>query len=500
MSENNVVAFKNAAKIYLSTVSLEKLRSYGRNIGVSCATAKKKDDLIEDIIKILAGELAPIEISKKGAPVKNDSVDPRVENEMCRLKNLYFGEGLYNGDGWAFDFEKEYAKFKQTIENVTANAPQENVLLTEEGTPLVIQGQLQTVNQVSLLLPLNCVENEQKIIVPILLIRKNNLQEGDALACHVTKSNNVLVATDIISVNECRLNELHREPFEDAYRPATARFRVYDGENSPSLTSKFVDWLIPLMEGQRGLVLSAPKSGKTSLMVQIAKPLAEINPKACVFGLLVGATPETIAQWQRIFPAERLVYTDYNEDPEKQVFAADFILKRVKRYAECGRKVVLFVDSFNALARAYDDTDASLGGKQLPCGLESKTVQYLKRFFGAARCLQKGGALTIYGSISVNTGNPADDFLGTELRTIANLEIALNDEMAIRRVFPALDLRTVRKSNSFSYEKREDERLENMLLGRYLPKLGAEELLYCVAESKNKEEFAKKISDALNDR
>lgn len=495
MSQNNIDAFKSAMRIYLSTVSLEKLRSYGRSIGVSRATAKKKEDLVDDIIAISAGELAPIEISKKGAPVKNDSVDARVENEMNRLKSIYIAKGIYYGEDLPFDMEKE--KAEQIFEDVTANAPEENVLFTEDGTPLVIKGQLQTVNQVSLLLPLDCIEREEKVIVPVLLIRKNNLLEGDALACHVAKSNNVFVVTDILSVNERKLNDLHRDVFDDAYRPATARFHVYDGENSPSLTAKFTDWLIPLMEGQRGLVLSTPKSGKTSFMVQIAKPLAEIHGKACVFGLLVGSAPETIAQWQRVFPVERLVYTDYNEDPEKQVFAAEFLLKRVKRYAECGYKVFLFVDSFNALARAYDDTEASLGGKQLSCGLESKTVQFIKRFFGAARCLLKGGALTIYGSMSINTGNPADDFLGAEVRNIANLEIALNDEMAVRRIFPALDLRMVRKSTNFIYENREDERLENAILGKYLPKYGAEDLLKCLDESKDKAEFIQKIAKAI---
>lgn len=492
MSEKNVKGFESAVKIYLYTVSLEKLRSYGRSIGVASATAKKKNDLIDDIINIHVGRIQPIEISNRGAPVKNDNVDQRVVSEMERLKELY----LYGNseDGYAFDFEREYQKMLERKTQLTVKDPVEKNVVEKDGKAVIFAGQLQMLNGVSMLLPLNCIENNERLIVPVILIKMNNLREGDEITCHAAKNNDYLIVTLVLTVNGIPLGELRRGKFDEMnVRYPTRRFRTYDAEFFPTVTEKYADWLIRITEGQRGLVISSPKSGKTTAFSELVQPITALNENVSVFCLLVDSSPETVSQFRQLVAAGRLVYSTYDDDPDRQVFVAEFILNRAKRYAESGRQVVLFVDSFNALARAYNDTEQSSGGKMLSCGLESKTVHYLKKYFGAARCLEKGGSLTILGAASMNTGNPADDVICAELCALANLEIRLNDAFAYNRVFPAFDFRGVRATGSFAIVTEKEKALDKFLHEKFLPVYGEEELLRCVENSASEEEFIQTV-------
>lgn len=491
MNEKNVKGFENAAKIYLYTVSLEKLRSYGRSIGVASATAKKKNDLIDEIIGILSGKIAPIEISKRGAPVKNDNVDQRVEGEMKRLKELYLSEENFS---YSFDFETEYQKMLDRKTTLTVGSPIEKKEVQIDGRNVLFQGQLQTLNGVSMLLPLNCIESEERIIMPVIFIKMHDLREGDEIACYAAQNEEYLIATVVLTVNGIPLKDLHRGKFDEMnVRLPKTRFKTYDGEFFPTMMGKYTDWLIRITEGQRGLVVSSPKSGKTTVLAELLQPLAALNENLCVLCLLVDSSPEMVSKFRMLAGNGRLVYSTYEDEPERQVFVADFILNRAKRYAESGRQVVLVVDSFNALARAYNDTELSSGGKMLSCGLESKTVHYLKKYFGAARCLEKGGSLTILGAVNTNTGNPADDVIGAELCALANLELRLSDALAYKRVFPALDLRDVRTADGTVVKTEQEKELDKFLYERFMPANSAEILLECVAQARTKEEFLQAI-------
>ena len=135
-----------------------------------------------------------------------------------------------------------------------------------------------------------------------------------------------------------------------------------------------------------------------------------------------------------------MVATSYEDEAVRHVFAAEFLFKRAKRMAEMGWEVVLIVDSLSQIAKAYNETDFSLGGKLLPCGLESKTMHYIKKYFGTARCFAEHGSLTIIGGVSFGTGDAADDALYSELSSVANAEIRLSEELSRRRIFPAVDV------------------------------------------------------------
>ncbi|MBQ4053542.1 MAG: hypothetical protein IJD33_04310, partial [Clostridia bacterium] len=239
----------------------------------------------------------------------------------------------------------------------------------------------------------------------------------------------------------------------------------------------------PIGKGHRGIIAASPKSGKSTLLTEIAAVAAKANKNLHVMTLLTDQAPEAIGQYRKIVGTDNLVYTTYEDTPERQVFVANFILNRAKRYAESGKDVLLFVDSFNALSRAYNDTDESAGGKVLAGGLENKTVQYLKRYFGAARCLEKSGSLTILGTMSMDTGNPADDLLKAELSAVSNLEIVLSDDLAKRRIYPPIDLLKTRGKSTSLMVAKEEERFRDLIVGTYLPSFGYEALKNLLDES-----------------
>ena len=159
---------------------------------------------------------------------------------------------------------------------------------------------------------------------------------------------------------------------------------------------------------------------------------------------------------------------------------------------EHGLDVVLFVDSLTSLARAYNETDESSGGKVLAGGMESKTLQYIKRFFGAARKIENGGSLTIVGAVSADTGNPADELVCSELVGVSNFEVRLSGDLAAKHVYPAIE-----PLKSKTGDGAPITQADQILRSKYLPKFGVESFLNLLGESKTKEDFYKALQNAI---
>lgn len=491
MNEQALQKFKNLCEQFFPTISIDQLRAYARNIGVARPTKDKpKPILIEQMIAVEAGEIAPVEPSKRGKPPKNNWFDPKISETIAQYRLICFGEVKEDKEPAQeqepFDFEKALKKIQSEKNELRFESPDYKPTKLEK-QPKVYRGQLQTINKVSRLLPLDCIDGSEKIVMPVELIRRYDLREGDILSCHAEKSLGALVATNVLTVNGCMIEDFHRFAFEEgvACYPFE-QIRLYEKEGFSGTANKYFDWLIPVRKGQRGLLLSAPKSGKTTLLWELARTAIALNPFLNVFVLLVDQTPEEISRFRKIIKPENLLYTSYEDDPERQVFVANFLLSRAKRYAECGKDVILLVDNFNALTRAFNDTADSEGGKTLSCGLETTTIHFIKKYFGAARCFEKGGSLSVLGALSTATGNPADEVIKTELLPLCNLEIRLNDRMAQRRVYPALDLSAIQI-------RGEETQTTAYLRSEYLPKHGAEALLRVVSESCSYEDFEEKI-------
>ncbi len=498
MNENALKEYKYKCREYLSSLHIRDLHPYGRMVGVESPTAKKKKELIEDIISVLTGEIAPAEPTNRGAPLKNDYVKPEVIEKMEDLHVSYLGGGK---TATTTEFSKQYEEYIQNnkfvlrFESDNANEIEE---FQEKATKPVEVGQLETLGGVSCLLPLNCVDNAKQIVVPIDLIREHDLREGDVVSCYTKKGEKIYIADKILAVNEVAVGTLRRGKFEEktaCYPQKPIEFYDKDGVNS--VTAKYLRWLLPVYKGQRGCILSLPKAGKTGLIFEMAKAAQKADRDLTVFVLLNAQSPETVGQFRKAVQGDRFVYTTYDDESERQVFAANFLLKRAKRYAESGRNVLLLVDSFNALARAYNDTEESAGGKILTGGLESKTLQYLRKYFGAARCFEKDGSLTIVGCVSTATGNPTDDLIASELCALANLEIRLDETLAMQRIYPAIDLlRSRTQRGGFSVVEPTD-RVRDGVCRSFLPAHGENALLEQLYNADSLEEFIAKIGVKL---
>lgn len=482
MTRKNVNEFKLACLEFLSKQGLSALRPYGRDVGVAEPTKKSKNELVEAIVAILAGEASPTPRSTRGAPVKDDFVDPKIHEHIKNLCAQYpIVRTAQNLD--VFDIEARLKNAKENEWVLTVEDPNARELEIN-GVREIFKGQLETLNGVSMLLPLNCTDSEQKIVISVEMIRAFDLREGDVITCYAEKRNSILVATTVLTVNEFVAESFHRGRFDDCLAcDPQKKIHFYAGEPYGSVTEKCLEWLSPVGKGQRGLLIASPKCGKSTLLLEAARSAAKHNNGIKTFVLLVDQSPENVGHFRKFVDADNLLYTTYEDEPERQVFVAEFLLKRAKRYAECGKDVLLIVDSFNALAHAYNDTENSAGGKLLAGGMESKTVQYLKRYFGSARCLERGGSITMLGALSIGTGNPADELLKAELSAIANLEINLSEELAKRRVYPAIDLFNTQGKRNGVLFGAVGECFDVFLRNEYFSKYSEENLFTLISES-----------------
>lgn len=511
MKDQSWIEFKNACAIYLSTLSVNSLRSYAREVGVAKPTTKKKQQLIEEILGIFSGDILPQPRATMGAPVKDSGVDiTAVKQEVERLhlqcysnatgismedlkKNLTSGEVDESiSQIEPFDFKRSLQRLRESGGNSIRFADPSAKEYSNDNNKEIYRGQLESLNGVLLLVPLDGMEVEPKIIVPINLLRENGLQEGDIVSCYAEKSHNALVVTQILTVNERLVEDLKRSYFDDALACyPTERINVYS-EKSDSVAMKYLQWLLPFGKGQRGCIISSPKAGKTNLLYDVAKSAIANNPYLTVMVLLIDQPPESVGAFRKITSSENILYTTYEDAPETQVFAANFLLKRAKRLAECGRDVLLMVDSLNALAYAYNDTNDSVGGKVFANGIESKTLQFIKKYFGAARCLEDGGSLTILGTLGVSTGNPADDLIYSELSRISNMEIRLSTRLAAKRIYPAIDFSLSQVKQCEMLMTKQEQEVERILRERFVDEEASQKLHEMLLSANSYEDFISK--------
>jgi transcription termination factor Rho len=215
------------------------------------------------------------------------------------------------------------------------------------------------------------------------------------------------------------------------------RFKLEN--RSTQLSTRIIDLFCPIGKGQRALVVSPPKAGKTTLLKNIAQGISVNHPEAHIIALLVDERPEEVTDMQRTIDGE-VVASTFDEHPENHTAVAELAMERAKRLVELGKDVVILLDSITRLARAYNQVVAS-SGRTLSGGLDTASLHKPKRFFGAARKIEGGGSLTIVGTALVETGSKMDDVIFEEFKGTGNMELNLTRKLAESRVFPAVDIK-----------------------------------------------------------
>jgi transcription termination factor Rho len=227
--------------------------------------------------------------------------------------------------------------------------------------------------------------------------------------------------------------------------------------SSKDYTMRIMNLLTPIGKGQRGLIVSPPRAGKTVIMQKLANAIMENHPEVVMIVLLIDERPEEVTDMQRSVKAE-VVSSTFDEPPERHVQVADMVLEKAKRLVEYGRDVVILLDSITRLARAHN-TVVPHSGKILSGGVDSNALRHPKRFFGAARNVEEGGSLSILATALVQTGSRMDEVIFEEFKGTGNMEVVLDRRLADRRIFPAIDINS-------SGTRKEELLLSKKELGR----------------------------------
>ena len=261
-------------------------------------------------------------------------------------------------------------------------------------------------------------------------------------------------------------------------------------EKGSSLSTRIIDLFSPIGKGQRGMIVSQPKTGKTMLLKDVANAIAANHPEVYQIVLLIDERPEEVTDMQRSVRGE-VVASTFDEPAEKHVKVANIVLEKAKRLVECGHDVVILLDSITRLARAYN-TVAPASGKILSGGIDANALHKPKRFFGAARNIENGGSLTIIATALTETGSKMDEVIFEEFKGTGNMELQLDRNISNRRIYPAIDLiKSSTRRDDLLLDSKNVQRM--WVLRKYLADMNPIEAMEFINEkvkfSRNNEEF-----------
>jgi len=283
---------------------------------------------------------------------------------------------------------------------------------------------------------------QQDIYVSLSQVRRFMLRKGDTVTGKVRQpkdSEKYFALLQIDSVNGMDPEEAKQRPNFDKLTPLfpNQRFRLETGPTD--VTGRIMDMVAPIGKGQRGMVVSPPKAGKTTVLKNIASGIIQSSPETHVMVLLVDERPEEVTDWQRTVQAAEVVYSTFDKPPDQHIQVTELVLERAKRLAEMGQDVAIILDSITRLARAYN-LAAPASGKILSGGIDSTALYPPRRFFGAARNIEEGGSVTIIASALVETGSRMDEGIFEEFKGTGNMELRLDRQLAEKRLFPAINV------------------------------------------------------------
>ena len=272
-----------------------------------------------------------------------------------------------------------------------------------------------------------------------LQLRKGDHVTGESRPANRNEKNPAMVKVTAVN-GESPEKSRGRPHFEDLtplYPDERLRMETKDGV--ANMTARIIDLVAPIGKGQRGLIVSPPKAGKTTIMKQIAKSIEVNNPEAHLVVLLVDERPEEVTDMARSLERGEVVASTFDRPAEEHTQVAELTIERAKRLVETGEDVVIMLDGITRLARAYN-LAAPPNGRTLSGGLDTAAIYPPKRFFGAARNLEEGGSLTILATALVETGSKMDEVIFEEFKGTGNMELRLDRRLAERRIFPAIDV------------------------------------------------------------
>jgi transcription termination factor Rho len=276
-------------------------------------------------------------------------------------------------------------------------------------------------------------------------IRRFNLRTGDSIAGKIRPPKDGERYFALLKVDEINFSEPNTKKHKILFENLTPlfpnhRLKLERGNGSTEdLSARIVDLIAPIGKGQRALVVSPPKAGKTLMLQNIAQSITANNPEVVLIVLLIDERPEEVTEMQRSVRGE-VVASTFDEPPSRHVQVAEMVIEKAKRLVEHQKDVVILLDSITRLARAYN-TIVPSSGKVLTGGVDANALERPKRFFGAARNIEEGGSLTIIATALIDTGSKMDEVIYEEFKGTGNQELHLERKIAEKRVYPAINIR-----------------------------------------------------------
>ena len=343
----------------------------------------------------------------------------------------------------------------------------------------------------------NFLPGENDVYVSPTQIRRFNLKTGDIINGNrrVKTSNEKFAALLYIkNVNGYPVSALERRPNFEDLTPIFPNSRLHmETQGKSSTAMRVLDLLAPIGKGQRGMIVSPPKAGKTTLLKQVAQAVTNNHPDMHMIILLIDERPEEVTDIKESVVGNNVavIYSTFDELPERHKRVSEMVIERAKRLVEHGRDVIILLDSITRLARAYNLV-VPPSGRTLSGGLDPAALHMPKRFFGAARNMREGGSLTILATALVDTGSRMDDVIYEEFKGTGNMELVLDRKLSEKRIFPAIDILksgTRRDDLLLSRDEAEAVDIVRKATNSLKPEDSVERILDLFAQTRTNREF-----------
>jgi transcription termination factor Rho len=344
----------------------------------------------------------------------------------------------------------------------------------------------------------NYLPGPDDIYVSPSQIRKFDLHTGDTISGQVRppkEGERYFALIKVEAVNFEHPEQARNKIFFDNLTPLYPNARIKLETTRENVSSRVLDILCPIGKGQRGLIVAAPRTGKTMLLQAIANSITQNHPEVVLIVLLIDERPEEVTDMQRSVNGE-VISSTFDEPATRHVQVAEMVSEKAKRLVEHRKDVVILLDSITRLARAYN-TIVPPSGKVLSGGVDANALQRPKRFFGAARNVEEGGSLTVIATALIETGSRMDDVIFEEFKGTGNMEIHLDRKLADRRIFPSIEItRSGTRKEELLLSKKELDRswVLRKVLNSLSPTEAMELLIERMQKSKNNEEFLDSMS------
>ena len=348
----------------------------------------------------------------------------------------------------------------------------------------------------------NYLSSPDDVYVAPIQIRRFRLKTGDmitGIARLQREGERFRALLYVNTVNGDRPDAaIRRTPFENLI-PIYPNERLKLENNQRDYAMRLIDVVAPIGKGQRGMIVSPPKAGKTTLLKQIAQSIEHNHPDVKLIVVLIDERPEEVTDMKRSISGE-VIYSTFDEEPQHHIRVAEMVLERAMRLVEHKKDVVILLDSITRLARAYNLTVAA-SGRTLSGGLDPAALHKPKKFFGAARNIENGGSLTILATALIETGSRMDDVIFEEFKGTGNMEVHLDRKLQEQRIFPAIDLyKSGTRKEELMLNKKQLDAVWSIRKAMYNQSAAdvAETLITWLNSTKNNDEFIEKVNLFFN--